>query len=124
MSSVIGLISTNYTGEHYGKLIEDRPVASIPFGGRYRLIDFTLSSMANSDIGTVGVITPSNYRSLADHLNMGREWGLNKKQGGMFMLPGAVHGLFCRGGHAPYLVEVLNKDEESRVRRLEAASRP
>ena len=38
--------------------------------------------------------------------------------------PGAVHGLFCRGGHAPYLVEVLNKDEESRVRRLEAASRP
>lgn len=93
MSSVIGLISTNYTGEHYGKLIEDRPVASIPFGGRYRLIDFTLSSMANSGIGTVGVITPSNYRSLADHLNMGREWGLSKKQGGMFMLPGAVHGL-------------------------------
>lgn len=87
MSSVIGLISTNYTGEHYGKLIEDRPVASIPFGGRYRLIDFTLSSMANSGIGTVGVITPSNYRSLADHLNMGREWGLSKKQGGMFMLP-------------------------------------
>ena len=38
--------------------------------------------------------------------------------------PGAVHGLFCRGGHAPYLVEVLNKDEESLVRRLEAASRP
>lgn len=93
MGSVIGLISTNYTGENYGKLIEDRPVASIPFGGRYRLIDFPLSSMANSEIDTVGVITPSNYRSLADHLNMGREWGLNKKQGGMFMLPGAVHGL-------------------------------
>ena len=37
--------------------------------------------------------------------------------------PGAVHGLFCRGGHAPYLVEVLDKDEETRVRRLEAASR-
>jgi glucose-1-phosphate adenylyltransferase len=93
MSSVIGLLSTNYTGEHYGKLIEDRPVASIPFGGRYRLIDFSLSSMVNSEIDTVGVITPSNYRSLADHLNMGREWGLNKKQGGMFMLPGSAHGL-------------------------------
>ncbi len=93
MGNVIGLLSTNYTGEHYGKLIEDRPVASIPFGGRYRLIDFPLSSMVNSGIDTVGVITPSNYRSLADHLNMGREWGLNKKQGGMFMLPGAVHGL-------------------------------
>ncbi len=93
MGNVIGLLSTNYTGELYGKLIEDRPVASIPFGGRYRLIDFPLSSMVNSGIDTVGVITPSNYRSLADHLNMGREWGLNKKQGGMFMLPGAVHGL-------------------------------
>ena len=93
MGNVIGLLSTNYTGEKYGKLIEDRPVASIPFGGRYRLIDFPLSSMVNSGIDTVGVITPSNYRSLADHLNMGREWGLNKKQGGMFMLPGAVHGL-------------------------------
>ena len=93
MGNVIGLLSTNYTGAMYGKLIADRPVASIPFGGRYRLIDFPLSSMVNSGINTVGVITPSNYRSLADHLNMGREWGLNTKQGGMFMLPGAVHGL-------------------------------
>lgn len=93
MGNVIGLLSTNYTGALYGKLIEDRPVASIPFGGRYRLIDFALSSMVNSGINTVGVITPSNYRSLADHLNMGREWGLNTKQGGMFMLPGAAHGL-------------------------------
>ncbi len=93
MGNVIGLISTNYTGESFGKLAEDRPVASIPFGGRYRLIDFPLSSMVNSGLDTVGVITPSNYRSLADHLNMGREWGLNKKQGGMFMLPGAAHGL-------------------------------
>lgn len=89
----IGLLSTNYTGSNYGKLIETRPVASIPFAGRYRLIDFPLSSMVNSGIDTVGVITPPNYRSLADHLNMGREWGLNKKQGGMFMLPGAIHGL-------------------------------
>lgn len=93
MSSVIGLISTNYSGANFGRLIEDRPVASIPFGGRYRLIDFALSSMVNSEIDTVGVITPANYRSLADHLNMGREWGLNKKSGGLFMLPGAVHGI-------------------------------
>lgn len=91
--SIIGLLSTNYTGENYGNLIETRPVASIPFAGRYRLIDFSLSSMVNSGIDTVGVITPANYRSLADHLNMGREWGLSKKHGGLFMLPGAVHGL-------------------------------
>jgi len=93
MGNVIGLLSTNYSGEKYGRLIDERPVASIPFGGRYRLIDFPLSSMVNSGIDSVGVITPSNYRSLADHLNMGREWGLNTKQGGMFLLPGAAHGL-------------------------------
>lgn len=92
MSNVIGLISTNYGGENFGKLVDNRPVAAIPFGGRYRLIDFPLSSMVNSGLDSVGVITPINYRSLADHLNMGREWGLNKKQGGMFMLPGAPHG--------------------------------
>ena len=93
MGNVIGVLSTNYTGEHYGELTASRPVASIPFAGRYRLIDFPLSSMVNSGIDSVGVITPSNYRSLADHLNMGREWGLNTKQGGMFLLPGAAHGL-------------------------------
>ena len=110
MSSIIGLISTNYTGEHYGRLIEDRPVASIPFGGRYRLIDFALSSMANSEIDTVGVITPANYRSLADHLNMGREWGLNKKQGGMFMLPGVTHGLKDTKARFSLRDVILNKD--------------
>ncbi|MDD6023901.1 MAG: glucose-1-phosphate adenylyltransferase subunit GlgD [Oscillospiraceae bacterium] len=110
MSHVIGLISTNYTGANYGKLIEDRPVASIPFAGRYRLIDFALSSMVNSDIDTVGVITPANYRSLADHLNMGREWGLNKKQGGMFMLPGAVHGLKDVSARFSLRDVILNKD--------------
>ena len=110
MSSVIGLISTNYSGENLGKLIEDRPVASIPFGGRYRLIDFALSSMANSYISTVGVITPSNYRSLADHLNMGREWGLSKKQGGLFMLPGAVHGLKDVNARFSLRDIILNKE--------------
>lgn len=110
MSSIIGLISTNYTGENYGKLIEERPVASIPFGGRYRLIDFPLSSMANSGIDTVGVITPTNYRSLADHLNMGREWGLNKKQGGMFMLPGASHGLKDTSARFSLRDVLMNKD--------------
>ena len=110
MSSIIGLISTNYTGENYGKLIEERPVASIPFAGRYRLIDFHLSSMANSGIDTVGVITPTNYRSLADHLNMGREWGLNKKQGGMFMLPGASHGLKDTSARFSLRDVLLNRD--------------
>ena len=110
MGNVIGVLSTNYTGAHYGELIADRPVASIPFGGRYRLIDFPLSSMVNSGINTVGVITPSNYRSLADHLNMGREWGLNTKQGGMFLLPGAAHGLRVPNARFSLRDIILNKE--------------
>ena len=110
MSSIIGLISTNYADENYGKLIEERPVASVPFAGRYRLIDFALSSMVNSRIDTVGVITPPNYRSLADHLNMGREWGLNKKQGGMFMLPGATHGLKDISARFSLRDVIMNRD--------------
>ena len=110
MGNVIGVLSTNYTGAHYGELIADRPVASIPFGGRYRLIDFPLSPMVNSGIDTVGVITPSNYRSLADHLNMGREWGLNTKQGGMFLLPGAAHGLRVPNARFSLRDIILNKE--------------
>lgn len=109
MGNVIGVLSTNYIGEHYGELTANRPVASIPFAGRYRLIDFPLSSMVNSGIDSVGVITPSNYRSLADHLNMGREWGLNTKQGGMFLLPGAAHGLRVPNARFSLRDFILNK---------------
>ncbi|MBE6016582.1 MAG: glucose-1-phosphate adenylyltransferase subunit GlgD, partial [Lachnospiraceae bacterium] len=57
MKSLMGLISTNYNIDEFGVLTEERPVASLPFGGRYRLIDFPLSNMVNSGISTVGLIT-------------------------------------------------------------------
>ena len=50
------------------ELVAERSMASIPFGGRYRLIDFTLSSMANAGIDNVSVIVRKNYHSLMDHL--------------------------------------------------------
>ena len=56
----IGLISANYVSGDFGDLAKRRTLASIPFGGRYRLIDFALSNMTNSGIGTVGVIAPYN----------------------------------------------------------------
>lgn len=93
MKSLMGLISTNYIGGEYGVLTEERPVASLPFGGRYRLIDFPLSNMVNSGISTVGLITPYKYRSLMDHVGVGKEWVLNRKVGGLFILPGSTFGL-------------------------------
>lgn len=62
-------------------------MGSVPFGGRYRLIDFPLSNMVNSGISKVGVITKSNYRSLMDHLGTGKPWDLSRKREGMFILP-------------------------------------
>ncbi len=62
-------------------------MASVPFGGRYRLIDFALSNMVNSGITTVGIVTKNNYQSLIDHLGSGKEWDLARKDGGIKLLP-------------------------------------
>ena len=62
-------------------------MASIPFGSRYRLIDFTLSNMVNSDITHVGVVTHYNYQSLMDHIGSGKDWDLARRSGGIKLLP-------------------------------------
>ena len=69
------------------ELTRRRAIASIPFGGRYRLIDFELSNMVNSDITKVGVITNYNYQSLMDHIGTGKDWDLARRSGGIKLLP-------------------------------------
>ncbi len=64
-----------------------RTTASLPFAGRYRLIDFALSSLVNSGITRIGIITRSNYSSLMDHIRMGRDWDLNRKNSGIAVFP-------------------------------------
>ncbi|RYD05100.1 hypothetical protein N752_11040 [Desulforamulus aquiferis] len=64
-----------------------RLVAAVPFGGRYRMIDFVLSNMVNSGIRNVGIIVQNKYRSLIDHLGRGKEWDLDRKRDGLFFLP-------------------------------------
>ncbi|MDR3186354.1 MAG: glucose-1-phosphate adenylyltransferase subunit GlgD [Christensenellaceae bacterium] len=64
-----------------------RTTASLPFGGRYRLIDFTLSNLVNSGVTRIGIITLSNYSSLMDHIRMGRDWDLNRKNSGIAVFP-------------------------------------
>ena len=89
----IGLISATYSGSGFGGLTKDRTLASLPFCGRYRLIDFALSNMVNSGIQTVGVITPYNSGSLIDHIGTGSPWSLDRKSGGLFLMPGSVYGV-------------------------------
>ncbi|MFA5448928.1 MAG: glucose-1-phosphate adenylyltransferase subunit GlgD [Clostridia bacterium] len=64
-----------------------RTTASLPFGGRYRLIDFTLSNLVNSGVSRIGIIARSNYSSLMDHIRMGRDWDLNRKNSGIAVFP-------------------------------------
>lgn len=92
MEKLVGLVSSNYSVGDFGKLTKHRPIAAIPFGSRYRLIDFPLSNMVNSGITSVGLITPHLYRSIMDHLGSGKEFGLSRKNGGFFILPGSTYG--------------------------------
>lgn len=88
---VLGLIFSNMHDNSISDLTKERTMGSVLFGGRYRFIDFPLSSMVNSGIDEVGVITKSNYQSLLDHLGSGREWDLASKNGGLHLLPPFSH---------------------------------
>jgi len=87
MKDTMGLIYTVENEIDLKDLTQKRSVAAIPFGGRYRVIDFILSNMVNSGIRNVGIITQNNYSSLMDHLGSGKEWDLNRKSNGLFILP-------------------------------------
>ena len=86
-NKVMGVIFSNEHEENVRELTENRTMGSVPFGGRYRLIDFPLSSMVNSGISEVGVIARGNYQSLMDHLGSGKAWDLSRKREGLFVLP-------------------------------------
>ena len=81
MKDVMGLIYTSENDIHLGELTSQRAVAALPIAGRYRVIDFQLSSMVHTGIKNVGVITQKNYQSLMDHIGSGREWDLHGKVG-------------------------------------------
>lgn len=86
-NNVLGLIFANTHDNYLNELTTMRSVGSVPYGGRYRLIDFQLSAMVNSYVGKVGIITKSNYQSLMDHVGHGRAWDLSRKNGGLYILP-------------------------------------
>ena len=87
MKNVMGIINLHENDAMLREMTRYRPLAAIPYGGRYRLIDFVLSNMINSGISNVGVLAKGNYRSLMDHLRSGKEWDLARKRDGLFILP-------------------------------------
>ena len=87
--NVMSLIFTNDAS--LGELTNKRTMASLPFGGRYRQIDFHLSNLAAAGIRRVGIISRHNYQSLMNHIGSGEEWGLELEEGGLeFLTPFAM----------------------------------
>jgi glucose-1-phosphate adenylyltransferase len=84
---MMGVINLIHEADEMGSLTANRCLATVPFGGRYRLIDFVLSSMVNSGIPKVAVFAHTKFRSLMDHLGSGSNWDLHRKQSGLFVLP-------------------------------------
>ncbi|PLR98262.1 sugar phosphate nucleotidyltransferase [Bacillus sp. T33-2] len=84
---LLGVIDATTFHEDLEELIVHRSVAAVPFGGRYRLIDFVLSNMVNSGIESVAIFPKFQYRSLMDHLESGKNWDLNRKRDGLFFFP-------------------------------------
>ena len=85
--SIAGLIFSNIHDGSLPELTNRRTMASVPFGCRYRLIDFALSNMVNSGISNIGIVTHYNYQSLLDHIGMGTDWDLARRSGGIKILP-------------------------------------
>lgn len=84
---MMGLIFAENPEAAMGELTSVRSLAAVPFGGRYRIIDFILSNMVNSAITNVGLITAHNFQSLGDHLGTGKDWDIDRKNNGLFILP-------------------------------------
>ena len=114
MKQVFGLICANYSPDYMGDIVKDRPIAALPFGGRYRLIDFALSNMTNMGIQSVGVVMASNYRPIIDHISSGKAWGLDRKREGLFILPGANFG--ARFGAVKFLMGDIIRNQEYLIR--------
>lgn len=87
MNNIHGLIYAYHSFPELETLGALRTGASLPFCGRYRLIDFTLSSMMHAGIRNVGVIMQRGYQSLMEHLQSGRSWNLALNNGGLHQLP-------------------------------------
>lgn len=102
-----GIIFSNLHDKNIADLTRMRTMASVPFGCRYRLVDFPLSNMVNAGITNVSVITHYNYLSLMDHIGSGKDWDLARRTGGIRIL-------------APYITAYANYDNRLYNTHLEA----
>lgn len=119
MRRVLALILAGGHGKRLGVLTEKIAKPAVPFGGKYRLIDFTLSNCVNSGIYHVGVLTQYRPHLLINHIGIGRPWDLDRKKGGLFVLQpylGGVAGWYRGTADAVYQnIEFVDEVNPERV---------
>ncbi|PMC36916.1 glucose-1-phosphate adenylyltransferase [Bacillus sp. UMB0899] len=86
-NKLLGIIDATTHKPEIEDLTNHRSLAAVPFASRYRVIDFVLSNMVNSEIESVAIFPKYSYRSLMDHLGSGKQWDLNRKKDGLFFFP-------------------------------------
>jgi glucose-1-phosphate adenylyltransferase len=86
MKNVLVLILAGGAGDRLSVLSEKRAKPAVPFGGKYRLIDFTLSNCVNSGLSHIVVLTQYRPRSLEEHIGIGKPWDLDRREGGIELL--------------------------------------
>jgi len=87
MNGLHGIIFAYERRNDLKELGDIRSAASLPFGGRYRAVDFPLSNLVNAGVTDVGVVLHGRYQSMIDHLGSGKVWDLSRKRGGLRILP-------------------------------------
>ena len=86
-NKILGLIFANSNEKNLPDLTAYRTTGSVPFGGKYRLVDFPLSNMSNSGINNIGIVIKANFQSLMDHVGSGAAWDLARRRSGLSILP-------------------------------------
>ena len=116
-TNALGIIFPNSYDNTVPELVTERAMASIPFAGRYRMVDFVLSSMANCGISNVSIVVRKNYHSLMDHLGTGREWDMARRHGGLNIVPPfAEKGVRIYSGRVEALGSILSFLENQKER--------
>jgi len=127
----IAMLLAGGQGSRLGALTKNIAKPAVSFGGKYRIIDFSLSNCANSQIGTVGVLTQYRPFRLNSYIGTGAAWDLDERDGGVFILPpyatqsggewykGTADAVFQNldfiDAHAPEYVLILSGDHLYRM---------
>ena len=89
---MVAMLLAGGQGSRLGVLTKDVAKPAVPFGGKYRIIDFPLSNCINSDIDTIGVLTQYQPMELNAYIGSGSPWDLDLAHGGVYVLPPYVKG--------------------------------